>query len=291
MPTSSLGQPRLLQVSAGYIDSAFWLVHVDFKSRPASSASSPDRLYRLGLSASPVDFKSRPIMPTSSLSQFISTRPLSQSTPASSPVQFIPTRPLGQSIPTRPLGQSTRRLQVLGCHADFKCRPVHTDSAFRPVHTGFKSRPKHYPGPPLEELRLTSAHKSIVCSSREEPSNESDRGISEPTDLRPPRRLSPELAFRSDPSNEAARYGKVDKVDVKPVRDDDDKRNGYSPDPRGRERSRSRGRGRSSSPYARGMERASPDYGHAPSPYAKAEEKASPSYERAQSPADDRDRR
>ncbi|RRT82334.1 hypothetical protein B296_00018721, partial [Ensete ventricosum] len=75
------------------------------------------------------------------------------------------------------------------------------------------------------------------------------------------------------------------------VRDDDDKRNGYSPDPRGRERSRSRGRGRSSSPYARGMERASPDYGHAPSPYAKAEEKASPSYERAQSPADDRDRR
>ncbi|URE00341.1 hypothetical protein MUK42_26379 [Musa troglodytarum] len=73
------------------------------------------------------------------------------------------------------------------------------------------------------------------------------------------------------------------------VRDDDDRRNGYSPDRRGRERSRSRDRGRPSSPYGRGMERASPNYGRAPSPYAKAEERASPSYERAQSPADNRD--
>lgn len=75
------------------------------------------------------------------------------------------------------------------------------------------------------------------------------------------------------------------------VRDDDDRRNGYSPDRRGRERSRSHDRGRSSSPYGRGVERASPNYGRASSPYAKAKERASPSYERAQSPADGRDRR
>ncbi|CAL9159625.1 unnamed protein product [Musa hybrid cultivar] len=74
------------------------------------------------------------------------------------------------------------------------------------------------------------------------------------------------------------------------VRDDDDRRNGYSPDRRGRERSRSHDRGRSSSPYGRGVERASPNYGRAPSPYAKARERGSPSYEKAQSPADDRDR-
>ncbi|XP_009389515.2 serine/arginine-rich splicing factor RS41 isoform X1 [Musa acuminata AAA Group] len=73
------------------------------------------------------------------------------------------------------------------------------------------------------------------------------------------------------------------------VRDDDERRNGYSPDRRGRERSRSRDRGRSLSPYGRRVERASPDYGRGPSPYTKADERVSPNYERARSPAHDRD--
>ncbi|KAJ8512499.1 hypothetical protein OPV22_002933 [Ensete ventricosum] len=73
------------------------------------------------------------------------------------------------------------------------------------------------------------------------------------------------------------------------VRDDDERRNGCSPDRRGRERSRSRDRGRSLSPYGRRVERASPDYGRGPSPYTKADERVSPKYERARSPAHDRD--
>ncbi|RRT84203.1 hypothetical protein B296_00007178 [Ensete ventricosum] len=75
------------------------------------------------------------------------------------------------------------------------------------------------------------------------------------------------------------------------VRDDDERRNGCSPDRRGRERSRSRDRGRSLSPYGRRVERASPDYGRGPSPYTKADERVSPKYERARSPAHDRDYR
>ncbi|KAK9143530.1 hypothetical protein Syun_012930 [Stephania yunnanensis] len=73
------------------------------------------------------------------------------------------------------------------------------------------------------------------------------------------------------------------------VRDDDDRRNGHSPDRRGRDRSpdRSRDRRRSASPYRR--ERGSPDYGHggnnerrsrdggrSPSPYQR--ERGSPDY-------------
>ncbi|XP_042511926.1 serine/arginine-rich splicing factor RS41 isoform X2 [Macadamia integrifolia] len=72
------------------------------------------------------------------------------------------------------------------------------------------------------------------------------------------------------------------------VRDDDDRRNGYSPD-RGRVRSperRSRDHGRSRSPYRR--ERGSPDYGRGPSPYSKPEPRASPDYGRAESPVYER---
>ncbi|XP_043708561.1 serine/arginine-rich splicing factor RS41-like isoform X2 [Telopea speciosissima] len=60
------------------------------------------------------------------------------------------------------------------------------------------------------------------------------------------------------------------------ARDDDEKRNGYSPDRR-RDRSparRSRDRGQSRSPYRR--ERGSPDYGRGPSPYSRPEPRASP---------------
>ncbi|KAF8379419.1 hypothetical protein HHK36_028854 [Tetracentron sinense] len=77
------------------------------------------------------------------------------------------------------------------------------------------------------------------------------------------------------------------------ARDDDERRNGYSPDRRGRDRSprrRSNDRGRSPSPY--GKERASPDYGHGSSPYSRADakgspygkERASPDYGRGSSP-------
>ncbi|TKY51260.1 Serine/arginine-rich splicing factor RS40 [Spatholobus suberectus] len=64
------------------------------------------------------------------------------------------------------------------------------------------------------------------------------------------------------------------------VKDDDDRRNGYSPE-RGRDRQRGRshdGR-RSPSPYRR--ERGSPDYGRGPSPYQR--ERSSPDYGRGRS--------
>ncbi|XP_065870324.1 serine/arginine-rich splicing factor RS40-like isoform X1 [Euphorbia lathyris] len=69
------------------------------------------------------------------------------------------------------------------------------------------------------------------------------------------------------------------------VRDDDEKRNGYSPD-RGRDRSpdrRSHDRRRSPSPYRR--ERGSPDYGRGPSPGPYRRERASPDYGRRRSPS------
>ncbi|KAM5555099.1 serine/arginine-rich splicing factor RS41-like [Rosa sericea] len=83
------------------------------------------------------------------------------------------------------------------------------------------------------------------------------------------------------------------------VRDDDDRRNGHSPDRRGRdtspERRRSNDRGRSPSPYRR--DRASPDYGHGSRQNSRAEPRSpeydraprrSPDYERAASPVNDR---
>ncbi|CAK7337169.1 unnamed protein product [Dovyalis caffra] len=67
------------------------------------------------------------------------------------------------------------------------------------------------------------------------------------------------------------------------VRDDDERRDGYSPD-RSRDRSpdrRGHDRRRSPSPYRR--ERGSPDYGRGPSPYRK--ERGSPDYGRRRSPS------
>ncbi|XP_039130954.1 serine/arginine-rich splicing factor RS40-like isoform X2 [Dioscorea cayenensis subsp. rotundata] len=76
------------------------------------------------------------------------------------------------------------------------------------------------------------------------------------------------------------------------LRDDDEKRNGYSPDRRGRDRSPVRGRDhrRSVSPYGRGAERGSPDYGRGPSsPYrSKPDARSSPDYGRAESPVYER---
>ncbi|KDP22326.1 hypothetical protein JCGZ_26157 [Jatropha curcas] len=69
------------------------------------------------------------------------------------------------------------------------------------------------------------------------------------------------------------------------VRDDDERRNGHSPD-RGRDRSpdrRSHDRRRSPSPYRR--ERGSPDYGRGPSPVPYRKERASPDYGRRRSPS------
>ncbi|CAO2821140.1 unnamed protein product [Amaranthus hypochondriacus] len=59
------------------------------------------------------------------------------------------------------------------------------------------------------------------------------------------------------------------------VRDDDDRRGGYSPERRGRDRSPDRRR-RSPSPYRR--ERGSPDYGTGPTPASYRGERGSPDY-------------
>ncbi|KAH6767435.1 arginine/serine-rich splicing factor 35 [Perilla frutescens var. hirtella] len=73
------------------------------------------------------------------------------------------------------------------------------------------------------------------------------------------------------------------------IRDDDDKRNGYSPDGRGRDTSpgrRNYDRRRSPSPYQR--DRGSPDYGHGSVPNSRSERRGSPQYGRAESPVNDR---
>ncbi|KAF3441270.1 hypothetical protein FNV43_RR15183 [Rhamnella rubrinervis] len=72
------------------------------------------------------------------------------------------------------------------------------------------------------------------------------------------------------------------------VRDDDDRRNGYSPDRRGRDMSpdkRSHDRGRSPSPYRR--DRGSPDYGRGSNPSSRPDPRASPNYSRDASPVSD----
>ncbi|XP_021649073.2 serine/arginine-rich splicing factor RS40-like isoform X1 [Hevea brasiliensis] len=69
------------------------------------------------------------------------------------------------------------------------------------------------------------------------------------------------------------------------VRDDDERKNGYSPE-RGRDRSpdrRSHDKRRSPSPFQR--ERGSPDYGRGPSPGPYRRERASPDYGRRRSPS------
>ncbi|KAA8520575.1 hypothetical protein F0562_014831 [Nyssa sinensis] len=72
------------------------------------------------------------------------------------------------------------------------------------------------------------------------------------------------------------------------VRDDDDRRNGHSPDRRGRDMSpekRSYDHGRPS-PYRR--DRGSPDYGHGSNPNSRPEPRGSPYYDRAESPVNQR---
>ncbi|KAJ8626445.1 hypothetical protein MRB53_019752 [Persea americana] len=92
-----------------------------------------------------------------------------------------------------------------------------------------------------------------------------------------------------DATNMSKLMGRVISVEYAVRDDDDEKRNGYSPDRRVRDRSPPRrSRGRSSSPYGRAAERASPDYGRAPSPYTKPEQRGSPDYGRAESPAYER---
>ncbi|KAI9109830.1 hypothetical protein K1719_018871 [Acacia pycnantha] len=72
------------------------------------------------------------------------------------------------------------------------------------------------------------------------------------------------------------------------IRDDDDRRNGYSPDRKGRDISPDGryGRGRSLSPYRRG--RGSPDYGHGSNPTSRPEPRGSPKYEQNESPSNGR---
>ncbi|RRT46419.1 hypothetical protein B296_00046419 [Ensete ventricosum] len=104
--TSNLGQHRRLQVSVDHTDFASRPVRADFKSRPVSPASSPGRLYRLDLSAS-----------------------LCRLQVSASPTDFksrpvIPTRPLCQSMSTSSLGRSYRLVLLVPIHADFKSRPA-----------------------------------------------------------------------------------------------------------------------------------------------------------------------
>ena len=71
------------------------------------------------------------------------------------------------------------------------------------------------------------------------------------------------------------------------IKDDDDRRNGYSPDRRGNDSPDGRyGRGRSPSPYRRG--RGSPDYGHGSNPASRPEPRGSPKYERGETPVNGR---
>ncbi|XP_073291253.1 serine/arginine-rich splicing factor RS41-like isoform X1 [Primulina huaijiensis] len=76
------------------------------------------------------------------------------------------------------------------------------------------------------------------------------------------------------------------------IRDDDGKRNGYSPDKRGRDMSldrRNYGRGHSSNDYRR--DRDSPDYGRGSVPIPGSVRRESPDYNRAESPVKDKYRR
>ncbi|KAM5557263.1 serine/arginine-rich splicing factor RS41 [Rosa sericea] len=68
------------------------------------------------------------------------------------------------------------------------------------------------------------------------------------------------------------------------VRDDDERRDGYSPDGRSRDRSLERGRDRRRSPSPYKRERGSPDYGRGPSPGPYRRERGSPDYGRGTSP-------
>lgn len=71
------------------------------------------------------------------------------------------------------------------------------------------------------------------------------------------------------------------------IRDDDVRKDGYSPDRRGRDSPDGRyGRGRSPSPYRRG--RGSPDYGRGSNPASRPEPRGSPKYERAERPMNGR---
>ncbi|OIT30245.1 PREDICTED: serine/arginine-rich splicing factor RS41-like isoform X1 [Nicotiana attenuata] len=73
------------------------------------------------------------------------------------------------------------------------------------------------------------------------------------------------------------------------IRDDDDKRNGRSPDRRGRDMSPGRrgyDRRRSPSPYRR--DRGSPDYGHGALLNSRPRTRGSPEYRRAESPVNER---
>ncbi|GAB2271652.1 Serine/arginine-rich splicing factor rs40, variant 2 [Dionaea muscipula] len=83
------------------------------------------------------------------------------------------------------------------------------------------------------------------------------------------------------------------------IRDDDDRRNGHSPDRRGRDMTPERGydRRRSPSPYRRERgspdygyrrDRGSPDYGHGGNPNSKTDDRGSPDYGRDESPVNGR---
>ncbi|KAF7152854.1 hypothetical protein RHSIM_Rhsim01G0151600 [Rhododendron simsii] len=72
------------------------------------------------------------------------------------------------------------------------------------------------------------------------------------------------------------------------VRDDDDRRNGHSPDNRGRDISPERSsydRRRSPSPYC--QDRGSPDYGRGSNPISRSQPRGSPQHDRGESPVNE----
>ncbi|RVW32599.1 Serine/arginine-rich splicing factor RS31 [Vitis vinifera] len=92
-----------------------------------------------------------------------------------------------------------------------------------------------------------------------------------------------------DATNMSKFMDRVISVEYAARDDDDDRRNGYSPERRGRDMSpdrRSHDRGRSPSPYHR--DRASPDYGHGANANSRSEPRGSPNYDRDESPVNER---
>ncbi|GLT74359.1 hypothetical protein SLA2020_461630 [Shorea laevis] len=155
----------------------------------------------------------------------------------------------------RPSGGSSRRSSV-------NTRPSKTLFVinFDPYHTRTKDLERHFePYGKIVSVRIRRNFAFVQYDSQEDATRALDAtNMSKLTD----RVISVEYA----------------------VRDDDERRNGHSPD-RGRDRSLERGRDRRRSPSPYQRERGSPDYGQGPtrSPYRR--ERGSPDYGRDRSPS------
>ncbi|RRT77545.1 hypothetical protein B296_00007217 [Ensete ventricosum] len=124
--------------------------------------------------ANPISFKSRLVMPTSNLGISIPTRLLGQSMPTS-----VSTSSPGESMPALSLSVHAN-FQVSTCpyRLGLSVSPcwlrlgqstsASSLSQSRTTSISTSLAKKHYSSPLLEELRLTSIGKLMVCSSPEE---------------------------------------------------------------------------------------------------------------------------